>query len=284
MTMLLLVVMVIVCSSVSSVGRSGEVYIERDSSGRAIELVHNGPSSEIVAFLRDNAGTDQIQTIERVRLLQHKVDVAEIESLSVLKSLQHLELGDYPDSVSFEPGALSRVGKLRTIKYLYIYGTGEKNSFDWLVSLPELQSLTLSSTELYSDEILPRIGQLPRLSQLTLYCGFSIVAFDWLKPATKLQRLELHANGQIATDFACFEGLNDLTFLSFSGYSFADSDIRKLSKYVGQQLEFLSIYVDGDCTIEALSDFRKLRKLVAHCNVGDCHEQRIVDSTLVLSP
>jgi hypothetical protein len=83
--MIRLALILIAIALASSVGQCGEVYVERDASGRPVALVHNGPSTELVNFLKDNA--DSLQTVETVRLLQHNVDADEIDSLSKLKSL-----------------------------------------------------------------------------------------------------------------------------------------------------------------------------------------------------
>jgi hypothetical protein len=78
--MIRLALILIAIALASSVGQCGEVYVERDASGRPVTLVHNGPSTELAKFLKDNA--DSLQTVETVRLLQHNVDADEIDSLS----------------------------------------------------------------------------------------------------------------------------------------------------------------------------------------------------------
>lgn len=276
-----LALILIAIALASSVGQCGEVYVERDASGRPVALVHNGPSAELVNFLKDNA--DSLQTVETVRLLQHNVDADEIESLSKLESLRDLELGDHPDEVKISPEALSKIAALSTIEQLSIFATGKEESFDWLDSLPMLRSLTLSSDSLYSKDIFPQIGRLRKLDSLSIRCSFPVEDFEWLNSLKLLEHIDLHANGISTTEFSAFADLNKLKSLSVSGHALSNVQVKALSKHVSQKLGLLSICVDGDCTIEALSGFYKLNKLVVqHASERD-RRQRVVDTNLVLA-
>ncbi len=265
----------------SSNSRCGEVYVERDSSGRPVALVHNGPSAEMVRFL-NNRENEPFQGVETVRLLQHHVDADEIESLSKLKSLRNLELGDYPDEFKIAREALVKIGDLTTIEHLSVFATGKEDNFDWLDALPALRSLTLSSDHLYSKDIFQRIGRLRKLESLSIRCSFPVEDFEWLSALTHLKYFDIHAKG-ISTDFSAFANLNKLESLTISGQAFSNGQVQAISKHVGKSLEFLSIYVDGDCTIESLSGFFNLNKLVVQYVDAADRRQRIVDTNLVLS-
>ncbi len=265
----------------SSVGQCGEVYVERDASGRPVALVHNGPSAELVNFLKDNA--DSLQTVETVRLLQHNVDADEIDSLNKLKSLRNLELGDHPDEVEIVPEALSKIAALSTIEQLSIFATGKEENFDWLDSLPMLRSLTLSSDNLYSNDIFPKIGRLHELESLSIRCSFPVEDFRWLGALTNLEHIDIHAKDIRTGDFSALADLKELKSLAISGHALSNIQVIAISKHIGQRLDFLSICVDGDCTIETLSTFYNLNKLVVqHAGSGD-RRQRVVDTNLVLA-
>jgi hypothetical protein len=279
--MIRLALILIAIALASSVGQCGEVYVERDASGRPVTLVHNGRSTELAKFLNDNA--DSLQTVETVRLLQHNVDADEIESLNKLKSLRNLELGDHPDEVKIAPEALSKIAALSTIEQLSIFATGKEENFDWLDPLSMLRSLPLSSDNLYSNDIFPKIGRLRKLKSLSIRCSFPVEDVGWLSALTHLEHVDLHAKGISTGEFFAFADLNELKSLSISGHALSNRQVMAISKHVGQKLDLLSICVDGDCTIEALSAFYNLNKLVVqHAGSGD-RRQRVVDTNLVLA-
>lgn len=276
-----LALILIAIALASSVGQCGEVYVERDASGRPVTLVHNGPSTELAKFLNDNA--DSLQTVETVRLLQYNVDADDIESLNKLESLRNLELGDHPDEVKISPEALSKVAALSTIEQLSIFATGKEENFDWLGSLPMLRSLTLSSDHLYSKDIFQRIGRLRKLESLSIRCSFPVEDFGWLSALKHLEHIDLHAMSISTSEFSAFADINELKSLSISGHALSNLQVKALSRHVGQKLDFLSICVDGDCTIESLSGFYNLNKLVVqHAGERD-RRQRVVDTNLVLA-
>ena len=265
----------------SSIGQCGEVYVERDVSGRPVALVHNGPSAELVNFLKDNA--DGLQTVETVRLLQHYVDADEIDSLSKLKSLRNLELGDHPDEVEIASEALSKIAALPGIEQLSVFATGKEENFGWLDSLPMLRSLTLLSDKLYSKEIFPQIGRLHDLESLSIRCSFPVEDFRWLGALTNLEHIDIHAKGISTGEFSALADLKELKSLAISGHALSNKQVMAISKHIGQRLDFLSICVDGDCTIETLSGFYNLNKLVVqHAGSGD-RRQSDIDTNLVLA-
>jgi hypothetical protein len=277
-----LALILIAIALASSVGQCGEVYVERDASGRPVALVHNGTSGELVKFVKDNAA-GVLKTVETVRLLQHYVDADAIESLSKVESLRNLELGDHPDEVNIAPEALSKIGDLPTIEQLSIFATGNEDNFDWLDSLPAIRSLTLSSDHLYSKDIFQRIGRLRKLESLSIRCSFPVEDFGWLSALTHLKHIDLHAKGVSTGEFSAFANLNELKSLSISGHPLSNKQVMSISKHTGQRLSFLSICVDGDCTIETLSGFHNLNKLVVqHAGTSD-RRQRVVDTNLVLA-
>lgn len=276
-----LALMLIALALSSSVGRCGEVYVERDASGKPTDLVHNGSGDQLVAFLRDKNNNILFPTIKTVRLLQHQVDADEINSLIALKSLQYLELGDHPDEVTLAAGALSQIGHLPTIEHLSIHGTGPVNDFDWLDSLHRLRSLTLSSSCLYTRDVFQRIGELRTLESLSVRCRFPITEFDWMRALTQLEQLDLCTGGVTAGDFSAFAALNKLKSLSVSGHKFSNRDLLDLAKHVGDRLEFLSIDIDGECMIETFTRFSALKKLVARRANATVRSPRTVDTTLV---
>ncbi|XZE43459.1 hypothetical protein SH467x_003020 [Pirellulaceae bacterium SH467] len=231
--------------------------------------------------MKDNA--DSLQTVETVRLLQHNVDSDEIESLSKLESLRNLELGDHPDEVKIAPEALSKIAALSTIEQLSIFATGNEENFDWLDSLPMLRSLTLSSDKLYTKDIFTRIGRLRKLESLSIRCSFPVEDFWWLIALTNLDHLDVHAKGIRTGDFSAFADLKALKSLSIGGHPLSNRQVIAISKHVGEKLDFLSICVDGDCTIETLSGFYNLNRLVVqHAGSGN-RRQRVVDTNLVLA-
>ncbi|MFO0450417.1 MAG: hypothetical protein ACK52I_17450 [Pseudomonadota bacterium] len=279
--MIRLALILIAIALASSVGQCGEVYVERDASGRPVTLVHNGPSTELAKFLNDNA--DSLQTVETVRLLQHNVDADEIESLNKLNSLRNLELGDHPDEVKIAPEALSKIAALSTIEQLSVFATGKEENFGWLDSLPMLRSLTLSSDKLYSKEIFPQIGRLHDLESLSIRCSFPVEDFRWLGALTNLEHIDIHAKVIRTGDISALADLKELKSLAISGHALSNKQVMAISKHIGQRLDFLSICVDGDCTIEALSGFYNLNKLVVqHAGTSD-RRQRVVDTNFVLA-
>lgn len=249
----------------SSISLSSEVYVERDATGKPTALVHNGPSSKLVAFVKDKNNHALLATVRTVRLMQHDVDADEIACLRVLESLQTLELGDHPDEVNFSADALSQIGALATVEHLSVYGAGKLNDFSWLGDLPKLQSLELSSNSLYSEAVFQQIRSCRRLETLYVHCDFPITDLEWLKPLTKLTFIDLRATEVKIADCSVFEGLHALTHLAIDGHAFSSREVGELASRCGNRLKFLRIDVDSNCTIEPFVGFTNLKELVVLC-------------------
>jgi hypothetical protein len=246
-------------------GLCSEVYVERDSSGKASALVHNGPSSELVAFVREKKNHALLATVKTVRLIQHEVDADEIACLKALESLQELVLGDHPDEVRFLPDALPQIGALPTIEHLSVYGTGKPNDFSWLDDLPKLRSLELSSDCLYSEDVFRQISRCRRLETLHVHCRFPIMDLEWLKPMTRLTAIDLRAEEVKIADCSVFAELHVLTHLAIGGHEFSSRELGDLARQCGDRLETLDIDVDSNCTIEPFVGFSNLKELAVSC-------------------
>jgi hypothetical protein len=113
--------------------------------------------------------------------------------------------------------------------------------------------------------------QCPNLCRLwTIPFKKSISFTVSISALTHLEHIDLHAKGISTDGFSAFADLKELKSLSISGHALSNRQVMAISEHVGKKLDFLSICVAGDCTIETLSGFYNLNKLVVqHASTSD---------------
>ena len=144
-------------------------------------------------------------------------EVVEISGIDEMDKLEYLGLDFFDDSTT-KTMDLQEIGKLKSLKHLYICGIKDLSELKWIKNLQLLEWMEISGTELGTNDLSLFEG-LSALETVTVSRIQTLSDISWVRELNKLQRINLSADKIATEDFSSLFELPNLQYVSIANHS-----------------------------------------------------------------